>query len=391
MSDPTHHARSARLVTAATVAAVLATPLLGLPPGASAQRAPRLHEGLAEAPGYGRWAVAVDSARRIIHAHMERLGVPGASVAVAVDGAVVWAEGFGLADVENQVPVLPRTKMRIASISKAVTSTAVGLLYQEGKLDLDASVQRYVPAFPVKKKGTVTTRLLAGHLAGIRHYRGLEFESAKHYDDVVDALSIFESDTLLSVPGAKYSYSTYGWNLVSAVVQGASGEKFLQYMRSHVLDPLGLRETVAESEDSIIVGRSAQYERGRDGRLVNAPYVENSNKWAGGGYLSTASDLVRYGSSLLQWTLLKPATVSLMWTSQRTTSGEDTGYGLGWFVGAVDGHREVWHTGGAVGGSTILLIRPDDEVVVAILTNLESARPTGPAQEIAGLFAAARP
>jgi serine beta-lactamase-like protein LACTB len=207
---------------------------------------------------------------------------------------------------------------------------------------------------------------------------------------VVEALAIFENDTLQSAPGARYSYSTYGWNLISAVVQGASGEKFLRYMRGHVLDPLGLRETVAEYEDSIIVGRGRQYRRGRDGRLVNAPYVDNSNKWAGGGYLSTASDLVRYGSSYLQGSLLDPATVKLMWTSQRTSAGEETGYGIGWFTGTVDDHKEVWHTGGALGGSTILLIRPDDGVVVAILTNLESAGPTGPAREIAGLFAAAR-
>jgi serine beta-lactamase-like protein LACTB len=375
--------------TTLAVAAVLA---LASPPALRAQRAPaRPHTGLAEAPAYGRWAAAVDSAREILHAHMDRLGIPGASVAVAVKGHVVWAEGFGFADVENQVAVQPRTKLRIASISKAVTSAAVGLLYQEGRLDLDAPVQRYVPSFPVKPKGTVTTRLLAGHLAGVRHYLDREFESSVHYDDVVDALSIFENDSLQSVPGEKYSYSTYGWNLISAVIQGASGEKYLRYMRRHVLDPLGLRETVAEYEDSIIVGRGRQYRRSDDGRLVNAPYVDNSNKWAGGGYLSTASDLVRYGSSYLDGGLLEPETVKLMWTSQRTTGGEETGYGIGWFVGTVEGHREVWHTGGAVGGSTILLIRPDDGVVVAILTNLESARPTGPAREIAALFSAALP
>ena len=380
---------SFRPVTTLAVAAVLA---FAPPPPLRAQRAPaRPHTGLAEAPGYGRWAEAVDSAREILHAHMDRLGIPGASVAVAVKGHVVWTEGFGFADVENQVAVRPRTKFRIASISKAVTSAAVGLLYQQGRLDLDAPVQRYVPSFPVKQKGTVTTRLLAGHLAGVRHYRDREFESSIHYDDVVDALSIFENDSLQSAPGEEYSYSTYGWNLISAVIQGASGEKYLRYMRGHVLDPLGLRETVAEYEDSIIVGRGRQYRRSGDGRLVNAPHVDNSNKWAGGGYLSTASDLVRYGSSYLDGGLLEPETVKLMWTSQRTTGGEETGYGIGWFVGTVEGRREVWHTGGAVGGSTILLIRPDDEVVVAILTNLESARPTGPAREIAGLFSAARP
>jgi serine beta-lactamase-like protein LACTB len=380
---------SFRLVTTLAVAVVLA---LASPPPLRAQNRPaRPHVGLAEAPGYGRWTAAVDSAREIVHAHMDRLGIPGATVAVAVKGHVVWAEGFGFSDVENQVAVQPRTKFRIASISKAVTSAAVGLLYQQGRLDLDAPVQRYVPSFPTKPKGTVTTRLLAGHLAGVRHYEDREFESSVHYDDVVDALSIFENDSLQSAPGEKYAYSTYGWNLISAVIQGASGEKYLRYMRAHVLDPLGLRETVAEYEDSIIVGRGRQYRRSDDGRLINAPYVDNSNKWAGGGYLSTASDLVRYASSYLEGSLLDPGTVKLMWTSQRTTGGDETGYGIGWFVGTVDGHREVWHTGGAVGGSTILLIRPDDGVVVAILTNLESARPTGPAREIAGLFSAARP
>lgn len=345
--------------------------------------------GVAEAPGHGRWSDAVDRSRALLREHLARLGVPGASVAVAVDGKVVWAEGFGQADVENHVAVTPAGKFRIASISKALTAAAVGKLVESGRLDLDAPVQRYVPSFPEKPQGTVTTRLLAGHLAGVRHYRGLEFQSAVHYDDVVDALSIFEDDSLLTPPGEKYAYSTYGWNLISAVVQGASGEKFLHAMSDEVLEPLGLHETVAEWADSIIFGRVRQYRRSSDGRLVNAPYVDNSNKWAGGGFLSTASDLVRYGSAYLSPGFLEPATVRMMWTSQRTTGGEETGYGIGWFVGDVDGRRQVWHTGGAVGGSTILLIWPEERVVVSILTNLESARPTGPAREIAALFASA--
>jgi CubicO group peptidase (beta-lactamase class C family) len=362
---------------------------LALAAGIGAPAASQTPFGVAEAPGYGHWSDAVDRSRALVHAHLDRLGVPGASVAVAVDGAVVWAEGFGQADVENHVAVTPESRFRIASISKALTAAAVGKLVDDGRLDLDAPVQRYVPSFPEKPQGTLTTRLLGGHLAGVRHYRGLEFQSARHYDDVVDALEIFEDDPLLAPPGESYSYSTYGWNLISAVVQGASGETFLHTMRTEVLDPLGLRATVAEWGDSIIIGRVRPYRRSGDGRLVNAPFVDNSNKWAGGGYLSTASDLVRYGSAWLDPGFLKPATVRSMWTSQRTAGGEETGYGIGWSVGDVDGGRQVWHTGGAVGGSTILLIWPDDGIVVSILTNLESARPIDPAREIAGLFAAA--
>ncbi|HKJ02316.1 MAG TPA: serine hydrolase domain-containing protein [Longimicrobiales bacterium] len=347
--------------------------------------------GLAEAPSYGGWAAAVDQARDTIRAQMRSQGIPGATAAVAVDGRIVWAEGFGWADVENKVGADVQTRFRIASISKAVTAAAVGQLVEQGRLDLDAPVQRYVPGFPEKPRGTVTTRLLAGHLAGIRHYRGMEFANRAHYDDVVDALEIFAADPLEAPPGERYSYSTYGWNLISAVVQNASGTRFLTYMREHVLDPVGMRETVAEHGDSLIANRGRQYVRGDDGRLLNAPWVDNSSKWAGGGYLSTASDLVRYGSAYLDGSLLRPETVDLMWTPQKNNAGEDIPYGIGWFTGTQDGERLVWHTGGAVGGSTMLLIVPGDRIVVSILTNLENASPAATARAVAGYFAAARP
>lgn len=347
--------------------------------------------GLAEAPSYGGWAGAVNQSRDAIVAQMRERGVPGATVAVAVDGRIVWTEGFGWADVENKVGADAHTKFRIASISKALTAAAVGQLLEGGRLDLDAPVQQYVPSFPEKSEGVVTTRLLAGHLAGIRHYLGMEFANRTHYADVVDALQIFADDPLESAPGERYSYSTYGWNLVSAVVQSASHTQFLTYMRERVLQPAGMTETVAEHTDSLIGHRGSQYVRGEDGRLLNAPWVDNSNKWAGGGYLSTAPDLVRYGSAYLDGSLLRPETVDLLWTSQKNTAGEDIGYGIGWFTGTRDGRRQVWHTGGAVGGSTMLLILPDERIVVAILTNLEDASPAATARTIAGIFASARP
>ena len=150
--------------------------------------------GLAEAPAYGGWAAAVDQSRDAILAQMKERGVPGATVAVAVNGRLIWTEGFGWADVENKVGAGPHTKFRIASISKALTAAAVGQLVEAGRLDLDAPVQRYVPTFPEKAQGAVTTRLLAGHLAGVRHYRDMEFASRTHYADVVDALEIFADD-----------------------------------------------------------------------------------------------------------------------------------------------------------------------------------------------------
>lgn len=358
--------------------------LLGLlAPGGGAAAQVGVQPALA--PSAGAYTSAVEEARRLVWERMAEVGIPGLSVAVAVYGEVVWAEGFGMADLENAVPVQPWTKFRIASISKALTAAAVGRLVQEGRLELDAPVQNYVPSFPLKR-WPVTTRHAGGHIAGIRHYNGDEFSSAVHYDDVVDALEIFQGDTLLFEPGTDYQYSTYGWNLVSAVVQGAAGRPFLRYMREAVLDPLGLDETVAEHVDSIIPGRARFYLRGRGGRVVNAPFVDNSNKWAGGGYLSTARDMARYGASYLDHRLLEPATVELLWTPQTTADGESTGYGIGWSQEVEEGVRTVWHTGGAMGGSTILLLRPDQGVVVAILTNLQSVRHVETAHAIADAF-----
>src|ERR1041385_6319901 len=169
----------------------------------------------------------------------ERLAsrIPGVQVAVAVNGKLVWSEGFGYADAARKRPVTRETQFRIGSVSKPLTATAVALLYEEGKLDLDAPVQRYVPTFP-EEGYLITTRRLAGHLSGIRHYEGQEFFSNRHYATVLDGLKIFQDDSLLFPPGTRFSYSSYAWNLVSAVVEGASGDDFLHYMSAHVLGPL---------------------------------------------------------------------------------------------------------------------------------------------------------
>jgi len=337
------------------------------------------------APAPGKWAPAVDQARVLILDRMEEQGIPGLSVAVGVGGEIVWTEGFGWADLENRVPVWPATKFRTASISKSLTAGAVGKLMEEGRLDLDAPVQMYVPSFP-EKRWPVTTRLLGGHLGGIRHYRGREFASNTHYDDVAAALEIFADDPLIHEPGTAYEYSTYGWNLISVVVQAAAEEPFLDYMRRVVFNPAGMHETVAEHVDSLIYHRSRAYLRSDDGRIINAPFVDNSNKWSGGGFLSTASDLVRYGFAYLGGDLLRPETIDVLWTSQHTLDGERTNYGIGWRENLESGRRVISHTGGAVGGTTVLVIFPEEGVVVAILTNIQGASQTGNAAQIAEMF-----
>ena len=335
-----------------------------------------------------RQGVRIAEARKFLRDAMAKDRIPGISAAVAIDGRIIWAEGLGFADLENNVPMTATSKVRIASISKSLTSAAVGQLVEKGKLDLDAPVQTYVPSFPVKP-WPITTRQLGGHLAGIRHYMAGEFESMRAWPNVVAALDIFRNDTLLFPPGTKYSYSTYGFNLVSAVVEGASGEQFVSYMNRHVFTPLGMTNTTAEFADSIIPGRAHYYLHDSAGPIVNAPYVNNSNKWAGGGFLSTASDLVIFGSAFLKPGFLKQETIDLLWTPQKTTDGKSTGYGIGW-GSALDsaGRRVVSHSGGAMAANSLLLIYPNEKLVVAVIANTNTRYASAGAREIARIFLA---
>lgn len=318
---------------------------------------------------------AIEKSRRLLTELMDAQGIPGLMAAVAVDGKLVWSEGFGYADVENKTPTETDTRMRVGSISKSLTSAALGLLVESGKLDLDAPVRRYVPSFP-KKRYTVTPRHLAGNLSGIRHYREGEFgpyrsEEKRPYDSVQAGLSLFEEDSLLFEPGRKYHYSSYGWNLLSAVVEGASGQSFLSYMREHVFRPLDMKHTIAEHADSLIPNRARFYEQTPAGGLENAPYVNVSYKWAGGGFLSSAEDLVRFGLGMTDRSFLERQTRDLLFTSQKTASGRKTGYGYGWFVGEDwYGRTVVSHTGGLQGSGAVLVLYPEQDVAVALVENV---------------------
>jgi CubicO group peptidase (beta-lactamase class C family) len=325
-------------------------------------------------------AILADEARATVRAQdivareMARTMAPGAQIAVSRAGRTVWSRSFGCADLELDVPVAPSTRFRIGSVSKPLTAAAIGALVEDGRLDLDAPVQKYVPDFP-KKAWPITTRQLAGHLAGIRHYEGEEFRIRDHYATVRAGLAIFEKDALLFEPGTKYSYSSYGWNLISAVIEAASGEPFLAYMQKRVFTPAGMTHTSADEVIPIIPGRSRFYTRDeKTGAVVNAEYVDNSYKWAGGGFLSTAEDLVAFANALLEGRLLRPETLALLWTPMKTSDGKSTDYGIGWTVDQdAKGRRRARHSGGAMGGTANLVIYPEERLAVALLVNSDES------------------
>lgn len=316
------------------------------------------------------YAGAIRQAEQFIDSLRVKQGIPGISICVGTKDKILWAEGFGLADVENQVPVTVDSKFRMGSVSKSLTSLAVGKLVEDNKLDLDAPIDKYNTGY-TRKKYSFTSRQLATHTAGIRHY-GLNdgLDCIKQYKNVQDGFVIFGQDSLLFKPGSAYSYSTYGYSLLSAVIEQASQTPFLVYIQTAIFDPLGMTHTGADYSDKVVAHRVRFYEN-RNGKLVNANQVDNSYKWAGGGLLSTPSDLVIMGGSLLSCSLLKKETVALLFTPQLLSDGKNTNYGFGWRIGTDKMVRRIIHHGGSIdGGRTFLMLYPDHNLVVAITANM---------------------
>lgn len=307
---------------------------------------------------------------KMIAEEMEKNSVPGLAVAIAVDGKVVYSKGFGFADLENQTPFTPQTVSRIGSVSKTFTALAIMQLVGQGKIKLDAEVQNYVPSFP-KKSAPITIRQLLCHQGGIRHYKGAEMLSNVRYNDVESALAIFKDDPLVNEPGEKYSYTTYGYNLLSRVVESASGESFLDYLQQHIISPLGLKQTYPDQPRQLIPRRARNYTKTPNGPLENAPAVDQSNKWGGGGLLSTVEDLVKYAAAYDSDKLARPETIKQMFTGQNTRDGKPTAYGLGWATANDQGKRRIEHSGGSIGATAILTKYPEQGLIISALVNCD--------------------
>ena len=308
-----------------------------------------------------------------VSSEMSRQNIPGVSVALALGSGLRWANGFGIADVENYVPAKTATVFRLGSISKLVTAVAVMQLAEKGKLDLDAPIQKYVPHYP-KKQWPLTVRHLLCHQGGVRHYReASELYSTRHYRDLIEPLRVFKDDPLLFEPGTRFHYSTYGYALLGVAVETAAGMRFIEYLRQNVFQPAGMERTQVDNVFAVIPNRARGYRKIIGDGLQNCALADTSNKIPGGGLCGTAEDLVEFAIHLTGGTLLKKETLEQMFVRQKTRNGSPTPYGLGWQITERGGQRWLGHSGAQQGVSTLLLLWPKEGLVVALMANLEAA------------------
>ena len=323
----------------------------------------------------------------VVSKFMAASQAPGVAVAAVVNGEEVWSEGFGMADLENNVPVTPQTLFRLASISKPITATAAMHLWEHGKLDIDAPIQKYCPAFP-EKESPISTRQLMAHLGGIRHYKtdpaqDLETNNTKHFaDPIAGGLQFFANEPLLDQPGTKFHYSTQGFSLVGCAIEGASGEKYVDYVHDNVFVPSAMTSTVWDDRFAIVPHRTRFYSKSKSGVIENSEFLDSSYKIPGGGWLSSADDMAKFEMAILADKLVKRSTRDVMWTPQHGTVPEveeegHRGYALGWGTGDSIGVPDVGHGGGQQGTSTFIMLAPGQRTGVVVLINLDGADSSG--------------
>jgi serine beta-lactamase-like protein LACTB len=323
---------------------------------------------------------------KAVSSFMSANSVPGIGAAVVLEGEPVWSAGFGMSDLEDSAPATSSTLFRLGSISKPITATAVMQLWERGKLDLDAPVQKYCPAFP-QKEWPITSRQLLGHLGGIRHYNpdgkgDVPDDSARHFATMEESLQIFAADPLVAKPGTEFHYSTYGYTLLGCVLEGAAGEKFVDFVRKNIFQPAGMDQTRDDDFFAIVPHRTRWYHKDKSGVVRNAGVLDSSYKIPGGGLISSADDLARFEAAILADKLMQRATRDLMWTNLQPAEGKPSHYALGWFVAEKFGLRTAGHTGGQQGTDTAFLVVPDRRAGVVVLANIDNVNTNLLADEI---------
>lgn len=302
-----------------------------------------------------------------VQAIMTERHIPGAAIAVIKSGRVVRVKGYGVASLEFNVPVTIETVFEIGSVSKQMTAAGIMLLVQEGKVNLDERILKYLPNTPDAWKD-VTVRHLLTHTSGVKSYTsldGFELSQRMTMDDFIKKLS---PHPLEFIPGERNIYSNSGFNLLAYIIQTQSGKKYFDYMREKIFVPLGMTKTSDRDPQFVIPLRANGYEwrddrfNGRDGSLTDL--------MGAGSIVSTINDMTRWEAALRGNKLLNAESKKLIWTQFTFNNGKLSPFGLGWRISDVRGHKLIGHTGQTAGFGAAIFRYVNDDVTVIALTNL---------------------
>ena len=325
-----------------------------------------------------------------IFAEWDKPDTPGCVCAVMQDGEIVYAQGYGVANLEHNSALSPDSVFYIASVSKQFTAACIVLLSQRGILSLDDDIRKYVPEIP-DFGDTITIRNLIYHTSGIRDYpilfllKGIYFEDNITNDKVLALLS--RQEALNFKPGQKLTYSNSNYVLLAEIVERVSGKSLREFAEENIFDPLGMKQTHFDDDFRMIVkNRVSSYEKKENGNY--ARYLKSFNVVGDGGLLSTVTDLSRWQKNFYDGKLGGQEFINLLLTKGTLNNGRELDYGFGLVHGNYRGMRIVRHGGGLQGFRAELLHFPDRRFSVAVLCNLAIMRPGALAKQVADIYLA---
>ncbi|MEO0340668.1 MAG: serine hydrolase domain-containing protein [Bacteroidota bacterium] len=313
--------------------------------------------------------VSLLAAKKRIEEMVQEENIVGLSISISLDDTLIWSAGYGYSDLEKQTPIDPsETVFRITSIAKPFTTTILGRLYEEGKIDWTKSLYHYVPDFP-KKRYDFTLQQLALHRAGIRHYHWYEGENKKPLS-IEQGLKKFKRSRLRFEPGTEYLYSSYGYNLLGVAMEKASGQSYEQLLAEYITRPLQLEHTIADDADYKNLRTSGFFTTKGKGKVWEAEAVNMYMKLPCGGILSTSEDLVQFGNAYSYGRILQENTRQTILLEPTLPDGKKVGYSMGWGL-TIDkqGRKIISHTGGNTGAVCRLIVYPDQKLSIAVVSN----------------------
>ncbi len=294
---------------------------------------------------------------------------PGVAVIVCQDGIPLLRKGYGLANLELNAPVEPHTVFRLGSVTKQFTAVAILMLYEEGKLDLQDPLERFLPDYPTQGK-TITVEHLLTHTSGIRSYTDMpEWMSLMRKDlKVEELIALFKDQPMDFEPGERWQYNNSGYVLLGAILEKVSGMPYAQFIQERIFDPLAMKNALYDDPARLVPGRASGYSKGDQG-FVNAGYLSMSQPYAAGSLACSVDDLALWDAALYTDNLLKPETLQKAWQSYHLLDGTDTRYGFGWGIGEYAGYQVIAH-GGGINGFVCQVARiPELRLYTALLTN----------------------
>ena len=329
-------------------------------------------------------AQSPDPVDAYVQAEMQKRHIPGLALLVIRDGQPIKQQGYGLANVELQVPVKPESIFQSGSVGKQFTATAVMMLVEEGKISLDDPLTKYFPEAPSAWKNVKVCHLLS-HTGGFTDYPD-KFDFRRDYTED-DLLKIVEALPLSFPPGSKWAYSNLGYLTLGILIHRVTGQFYGDFLHDRIFQPLGMQTRII-SEADIIPNRAAGY-RLVKGELKNQEWVSPTlNTTADGALYFNILDLAKWDATLYTEKLLRRTSLDQMWTPVKLNDGKPNSdhYGFAWFINDASGHRVIEHSGAWQGFTTNISRYVDDKLTVVVFTNLEGGNPASIAHHVAGLY-----